>query len=62
MTVATQGKTNGKSMVMKKETDEAAEDVAETSTSLNGVVIVSVVFAAFIVMLLILRRKRKNER
>ena len=62
MTVATQGKTNGKSMVMKKETDEAAEDAAETSTSLNGVVIVSMVFAAFIVMLLILRRKRKNER
>ena len=62
MTVATQGKTNGKSMVMKKETDKAAEDAAETSTSLNGVVIVSMVFAAFIVMLLILRRKRKNER
>ena len=62
MTVAAQGKTNGKSMVMKKETDEAVEDAAETSTSLNGVVIVSMVFAAFIVMLLILRRKRKNER
>ena len=62
MTVTTQGKTNGKSMVMKKEADEVAEDAAETSTSLNGVVIVSVVFAAFIVMLLILRRKRKNER
>lgn len=50
-----------KGMVMKKETSSVQSSGEEDTNLLNGTVIVVVVLAAFIGMLIVLKRKRKNQ-
>jgi cobaltochelatase CobN len=47
-------------MVLKKETSVTIGDEGKKN-SINGVVIVSVILTAFVLLLVILRKKRKNE-
>jgi cobaltochelatase CobN len=54
----TKSSTNEKGMVLKKDATEPAE--AGEKTALNGIFIVSAVLVAFVLLLIVLRRKRKQ--
>lgn len=61
MLTASEPSEKGKNMVMEKTTKDVAEGVTEESTSLNGIIIVSAVLVAFVILLVVLRMKRKEE-